>query len=248
MDKKKFSQACVFLTVAMMGASAAAAEGQERPVVVMYEKVGMTGRSVTYDGPVADIDVRYPFNSAQVLSGEWEVCTRNDFRGACMILNSKVDSLRKELGFFSRVRSARPVQPKVGWQGPVNGGLAEAAENLPLKSEAPAPEAPPQPTAPVSSPPEIVAPTPAPMAAPAPMSSSAPIETSAEAALMGHGAQFFKTPMLGGRAIEADDEEALKAFCREAGLESAAYARAVTVKGRRIVGDLLCESGEEAAR
>jgi len=237
---KKFSHACVLLTIAVMGANAAAAEGQDGPALVMYENVGMSGREVTYRGPVADIDVKYPFNAAKVLSGEWEVCTRNDFQGACMVVGSEIRSIKKEFGFFARVRSLRPVQAKVGWEGPANGGLAEAAqnlpvtntENLPLKNEAPAPVAPLSAPAPVSSTPKAAAPE--------------PVKTSAEAALMGHGVQFFKTPMLGGHAINADDEEASDRFCREAGLESAAYVKAVTVKGRRIVGDLLCESGEDA--
>ncbi|MEZ5891755.1 MAG: beta/gamma crystallin-related protein [Parvularculaceae bacterium] len=90
-------------------AAALASESSEPSVLVMYENVGLSGRSVSYTGPVEDIDVRFPFLSGAVASGTWELCSRNDFRGACLIVDSDVPNIKKEMGFFARIRSVRPV-------------------------------------------------------------------------------------------------------------------------------------------
>jgi hypothetical protein len=194
-----------FFVAALFGCTAAASESMEPPVLVMYENVGMTGRSVTYSGAVADIDVRYPFHSVSVKSGRWELCTRNDFKGACMDVDAEAEvvSLKKEFGMFARVRSIRP-----------------APEAVAARAVAPAPE--------------IISP---PAAADAP--ALTPV-ASAEAVLRGHSAHFFRTPMFDGEAIDADDKDAVRNFCREAGFNEVEFSEAMLRAGRSVVGDLLC--------
>lgn len=179
-------------------------------MLVMYEKVGMSGRAVTYDGAVADIDVRYPFHSASVKSGRWELCTRNNFKGACMDIEAGSDivSLKKEFGIFARIRSVRPAPDALAQQAP-------------------------QPALPV--PQSVSAPEPSES-----RSSDWRPAASAEAALRGHGAGFFKTPMLNGAPIDYGNEEPLREFCREAGFESMEFSAPAFIAGRSIVGDLLC--------
>ncbi|WP_165793702.1 beta/gamma crystallin-related protein [Hyphococcus luteus] len=200
----------------------AAGENMEPPVLVMFEKVGMSGRQVSFDAPVADIDVRYPFHSASVKSGRWELCTRNNFKGACLDLGvgDEVVSLKKELGFFSRVRSVRPIEDAPSGAGPIEARPAQ-------------PE--------TVSAPQVAkgAVEDAPARAAVPDAPAAPV-ASAEGLLRGHQAYFFKTPMLDGAMIDAEDEDAARAFCAAAGFEKIEFKSDVVSNGRRVVGDLLC--------
>ncbi len=201
------------IVAALSSSAAGASESSEPPVLVMYEKVGMSGKRVTFSGPVADIDVRFPFHSTQIKSGRWEICTRNNFKGACMDVEAgdEIVSLKKEFGFFARVRSVRPIESTA----PV----------------AALPEAPKQP--------EIIS---APVPAAAASAANAPVRpvASAEAVLRGHSAHFFKTPMFDGKAIDAGDKDIAKDFCREAGFDEVEFADFVLSEGRPVIGDLLC--------
>lgn len=201
------------IVAALSSSAVGASESSEPPVLVMYEKVGMSGRQVTFNGPVADIDVRYPFHSTTIKSGRWEICTRNDFKGACMDVDAgaEIVSLKKEFGFFARVRSVRPIEEAVP-----AAALAEKPKQ-----------------------PEIIR---APVIAAAASADNAPVQpvASAEAVLRGHSAHFFKTPMFNGKAIDASDKGAAKDFCREAGFDEVEFADSVLSEGRRVVGDLLC--------
>lgn len=194
-----------FCVAAALMCTAPASESMEPAVLVMFEKVGMSGRSVTYDGAVADIDVRYPFHSASVKSGRWELCTRNNFKGACVDMDAGSDivSLKKEFGMLARIRSVRP-----GPGASISQGVA------------PVPAAASQQTT-----------------ADAPMQQPA---ATAEAMLRGDSAHFFKTPMLDGATIDAEDHDAIRRFCREAGLIEVKFSAPVASAGGSIVGDLLC--------
>jgi hypothetical protein len=217
MTRRRWAPWALGFGVAATGASVAAAdENLEPPVLVMYEKVGMSGREISYKSPVADIDVRYPFHSASVKSGRWELCTRNDFKGACLDLGpgDEIESLKKEFGFFARVRSLRPLV-----------AAPQAAEAPSPKHEI------------ISSPRVAAEPAPAPDAAAAAAAIPAAPVASAEAVLRGHNAHFFKTPMFDGAAIEAGDA---KAFCREAGFGKVEFSASVLRDGRPVIGDLLC--------
>ncbi|WP_428410272.1 beta/gamma crystallin-related protein [Hyphococcus sp.] len=202
------------------GSQAVASESSEPPVLVMYEKVGMSGKAVTFNEAVADIDVRFPFHSTSVKSGRWEICTRNDFRGACMDVDAgaEIVSLKKEFGFFARVRSLRPIREAA----PV-AAATEAASIAPKSPE-------------IISAPALEAGAAAEEAVGAPAKPVA----SAEAVLRGHRAHFFKTPMLGGAPIDADDAASAGDFCREAGFEQVEFMDFVLNEGRQVIGDLLC--------
>lgn len=216
MTRRKIAPWALGFGVAAAGVSlAAASDGLESPVLVMYEKVGMSGREISYTGPVADIDVRYPFHSVAVRSGRWELCTRNDFKGACLDIASgdEIESLKKEFGFFARVRSLRPIAVTT----------ASAEELRPAQ-------------------PEIIA-SPKPVAETVEAASAdrprEPI-ASAEAVLRGHSAHFFKTPMFDGSPIQAEDAGAARAFCRAAGFDAVEFSAGRISGDRRVVGDLLC--------
>ncbi len=201
-----------FAIVATAVAARAAAESLESPVLVMYEKVGMNGREIAYSAPVADIDVRYPFHSAAVKSGRWELCTRNNFKGACLDVGpgDEIVSLKKNFGFFARIRSLRPI----------DGVRAVAAPDAPEAME-------------------IVGAEPAPGSSPD--TPRAPV-ASAEAVLRGHQAYFFKNPMWDGAAIDAADSDAAGAFCREAGFKDVEFSGSASNGGRQVIGDLLCSN------
>ncbi len=188
-------------------------------MLVMYEKVGMSGKTVTFDEAVADIDVRFPFHSTSVKSGRWEICTRNDFRGACMDVDAgtEIVSLKKEFGFFARVRSVRPIRE--------TQGTAAAAPETPKAPEI------------------ISAPARSEDALDNPALPAKAI-ASAEAVLRGHRAHFFKTPMFDGAPIDAGDKAAARDFCREAGFDKVEFSESVMSDGRRVIGDLLCADSQ----
>lgn len=205
---------CTCFAALVAGSTASAGESLEPPVLVMYEKVGLSGKKVTFNGPVADIDVRFPFHSTSVKAGRWEICTRNNFKGACMDIDAgeEIVSLKKNFGFFARIRSLRPITEMAS---------APAVSESSLTAE-----------------PEIIsAPT---AASETDMDAPARPVASAAGVLRGHRAHFFKTPMFDGVAIDAENEAAARDFCREAGFDDVEFTESVLSEGRRVVGDLLC--------
>ena len=102
--------------------------------IILFSDVDFAGKSVRYDGPVEDIDVGYPLRSARTSGGRWQVCSRNHFRGACMIVYGAEANLKNALGFFSKVSSLRPVDAS-----------ASAARNIAPAASAPSPPAVPPP-------------------------------------------------------------------------------------------------------
>src|SRR5688572_2641070 len=80
--------------------------------VVFYERESFEGRSFTAASEVRSLDGR-GFNdrasSAAVLSGQWEVCESDRFRGKCMVLREGKYPSLAAMGLNDRVSSVRPV-------------------------------------------------------------------------------------------------------------------------------------------
>jgi beta/gamma crystallin len=80
--------------------------------ITFYEHPGLRGQSVTAERRVRNLE-RFGFNnraSSAVVAGDaWELCSRADFRGRCVVLRpGRYDSLG-DMGLNDRVSSARPV-------------------------------------------------------------------------------------------------------------------------------------------
>jgi len=92
--------------------------------ITFFSSVGYVGEQTVLRTPAADIDVRTPLLSARVSGGRWEVCSKNGFRGQCIVVDGEERNFKRAFGFFSRVSSARPL-PAGG--APAAAPLAAAA-------------------------------------------------------------------------------------------------------------------------
>ena len=95
-----------------MAIAAMAFCGYATAEVVFYERESFEGRSFTAAGEVRSLDGR-GFNdrasAAAVLSGQWEVCESDRFRGKCMVLREGKYPSLAAMGLNDRVASVRPV-------------------------------------------------------------------------------------------------------------------------------------------
>jgi hypothetical protein len=82
--------------------------GGGRVEIVLYERAGFAGRSVTVDratGSLGSFINRAA--SVEVFGGRWELCDQPDFRGHCTLVTRSVTDL-EALGLRGRVVSVRP--------------------------------------------------------------------------------------------------------------------------------------------
>lgn len=98
------------------------AGGYAGGAIVLFESPGMTGRSYTLNGPMANFDGS-GFNdraqSAVVNSGTWQLCADADYQSSCEVLGpGQWPNLGSVTG---RVSSARPM-PQAGGGGGGAGG------------------------------------------------------------------------------------------------------------------------------
>ena len=88
------------------------------PAITLFEGQGMTGRSISLNGPVSNFDdIRFNdrASSAIVTRGTWQVCVDANFDSTCEGLPpGRYDSIG---GVTGRVSSARPID------GPGGGGI-----------------------------------------------------------------------------------------------------------------------------
>jgi len=110
----------LFLCAAALAATAAftaSAHAQGRPRVVLYQEDNFRGREIALESEVASLGRELRFNdklsSVRVLSGTWEFCDDDNFRGRCFIL-SRDDSKLSRMGWDDRVSSVRPVGRRDG--------------------------------------------------------------------------------------------------------------------------------------
>ena len=99
------------VAAALLAGAALTAQAAE---VILYERPGFDGRTVTLKGYMQDLaTVGFDghASSIAVRSGNWEVCTEADFRGFCAILQPG-DYRRLDPRFNNRIASAREVDPQ----------------------------------------------------------------------------------------------------------------------------------------
>lgn len=137
-----------FSTLALLSLVGGAAFAQSsEPRITLYGSTGYNKPLMTVTGPIEDIDIGVPIHSAKVLSGTWQLCPRNNFRGNCMIVTDGVKSLKKEMGMLSKLSSVRPVTSAAAEQAAtpayVPPPAAETTEAAAPRSTSAAPSAPP---------------------------------------------------------------------------------------------------------
>lgn len=137
-----------FSTLALLSLAGGAAFAQSsEPRITLYGSTGYNKPLMTVTGPIEDIDIGVPIHSAKVLSGTWQLCPRNNFRGNCMIVTDGVKSLKKEMGMLSKLSSVRPVTSAAAepaaTPGYVPAPAAETAEAVAQPAASAAPSAPP---------------------------------------------------------------------------------------------------------
>jgi uncharacterized protein YcfJ len=95
-----------------LGVIAVALSAQAAAEVVLYEREGFRGQSVTADQAVRNLE-RYDFNnrasSAVVMGGRWEVCEDRRFEGQCRILRPGRYPSLQAMGLNNNISSLRPI-------------------------------------------------------------------------------------------------------------------------------------------
>lgn len=88
---------------------AAAAQGQGRPMIILYEHVFYKGRDQALYDDVRNLR-EFRFNdgtsSIRVVSGVWEVCADADFQGRCVTVRGNDPDLT-QTGFNDQISSVR---------------------------------------------------------------------------------------------------------------------------------------------
>lgn len=103
------------MRIFVLGALAAAAilaiganvQAQNRPQIILFQDDNYRGNQWPVDGPVEKLRFDDRTSSVRV-TGTWELCEDDNFRGRCIIVNQDVPKLDR-LGFDDRLSSLRPV-------------------------------------------------------------------------------------------------------------------------------------------
>ena len=104
--------------IAFLAASAAIAGGAQAAEIRVYKQPNFSGESLTVTGEVRDFSSRKfqdQISSIVVRSGRWELCSRPNFGGDCMILE-RGEYPRLDEKLYHRVESARLVESRA--EGP----------------------------------------------------------------------------------------------------------------------------------
>jgi hypothetical protein len=85
----------------------ASVQAQNRPHIILFQNDNYRGNQWPVDGPVEKLRFDDRTSSVRV-TGTWELCEDDNFRGGCIIVNQDVPKL-DNLGFDDRLSSLRPV-------------------------------------------------------------------------------------------------------------------------------------------
>jgi hypothetical protein len=96
--------ALVAATITAIGADV---QAQGRPQIILFQNDNYRGNQWPVDGPVEKLRFDDRTSSVRV-TGTWELCEDDNFRGRCIIVNQDVPKLDR-LGFDDRLSSLRPV-------------------------------------------------------------------------------------------------------------------------------------------
>jgi len=84
------------------------APGARRSEIVLYDRTGYAGRSITIDRSSSSLgSFANRAESVEVLGGRWELCDQTSFRGRCEVVTRGVYDL-DTIGLRGRVLSVRP--------------------------------------------------------------------------------------------------------------------------------------------
>ena len=98
--------ACALLIGSVAGLPTGAPAQSSR--ITFSRSVDQAGETLGVADATPDIDAGFPLLSATVSGGAWQVCSKNGYRGTCVIVTDAVRNFKSEFGFFAKVGSARP--------------------------------------------------------------------------------------------------------------------------------------------
>ena len=96
------------LAASALLAIAAGAQAQGRPQILLFQNDNYRGNEYPVDGAVDRLRFDDRTSSVKVLSGSWELCEDENFRGRCIIVNQDVPKLDR-MGFDDKLSSLRPL-------------------------------------------------------------------------------------------------------------------------------------------
>ena len=88
----------------------ASVQAQNHPQIILFQNDNYRGNQWPVDGPVEKLRFDDSTSSIRV-TGTWELCEDDNFRGRCIIVNQDVPKLDR-LGFDDRLSSLRPVSDR----------------------------------------------------------------------------------------------------------------------------------------
>lgn len=86
-----------------------------RGEATIYRDTGFQGSAVFIDRANPNLALSWPVRSIRVRSGQWQLCSRTNFRGRCATVSADEPDIRGRTGFFDQVQSMRPL----GGPGPL---------------------------------------------------------------------------------------------------------------------------------
>lgn len=101
---------CAAMAVSSFG-FAAAVHAQGRPQIILYQEDNFRGNQLRLDGENARLKLdRFDdrASSVRVISGTWELCDDDVFKGRCITVSRDEPKLDR-LGMDDRISSARPL-------------------------------------------------------------------------------------------------------------------------------------------
>lgn len=84
------------------------AQAQGRPQIILFQNDNYRGNQFPVDGPVERLRFDDRTSSIRVISGTWELCEDDNFRGRCITVSQDVPKLDR-MGFDDRLSSLRPL-------------------------------------------------------------------------------------------------------------------------------------------
>jgi hypothetical protein len=97
------------LAAAAVLTMAVSAQAQRGPQIVLYQEDNFRGNQYAVNGPEDRIRFDDRASSVRVLSGTWELCDDDHFRGRCITVDRDVPKLDR-MGMDDRISSVRPIQ------------------------------------------------------------------------------------------------------------------------------------------
>lgn len=101
-------QVATALLAAVLAFLPISVSAQQTSSATVYGEVRQRGQARSYTSAVGDLDAGMRINSVRTEGGPWQVCTGNNYRGRCMIVDGDLDNVKGEFGFFSTIQSMRP--------------------------------------------------------------------------------------------------------------------------------------------